>query len=41
MGLDMYLFSSPKIIGMDYEEVTLANTQMSKHQAEKDEIYEK
>jgi hypothetical protein len=41
MGLDMYLFSLPKINELDYGDVTLANAQMSKHQAEKDEIYEK
>src|SRR4051794_31057713 len=41
MGLDMYLFSLPKITGMDYDEIVSASAQMSKHKAEQNEIYEK
>jgi hypothetical protein len=41
MGLDMYLFSLPKIKGMDYDEIALANGQLSKRKAEQNETYEK
>lgn len=41
MGLDMYLFSLPKLEGMDFEEVLLANGQLRKHMKEQNEIYEK
>ncbi|MGZ4161803.1 MAG: hypothetical protein ACXVNF_13540 [Neobacillus sp.] len=37
----MYLFSAPKIEGMDLEEISLANARLSKYQAEQDEIYER
>ncbi|MBV7508449.1 hypothetical protein KW850_24850 [Bacillus sp. sid0103] len=41
MGLDMYLFSLPKITGMSYDEIVKASAEMGKHKAEQDEIYEK
>lgn len=41
MGLDMYLLSVPKIKGMDYEEILLANVHLGKHKAEQDETYER
>lgn len=41
MGLDMYLLSLPKIHGMDFEEIKLASAQLSKHEADQNEIYEK
>lgn len=41
MGLDMYLISLPKIEGMDFEEVLLANGRLSEHERNQTEIYEK
>jgi hypothetical protein len=41
MGLDMFLISLPKIEGMDYDEVQMANLHLSNLQTEQNEIYEK
>lgn len=41
MGLDMYLFSIPKINGMTLDSILLANIHLREHEAKKDEIYEK
>ncbi|WP_462411736.1 hypothetical protein [Neobacillus sp. Marseille-QA0830] len=41
MGLDMYLFSLPKISGMTYEEIKAADLNLSEHKANQDEVYQK
>ncbi|WP_342431693.1 hypothetical protein [Neobacillus sp. FSL H8-0543] len=41
MGLDMYLISLPKIEGMDYEEVHIANAYLHQHETEQNETYQK
>jgi hypothetical protein len=41
MGLDMYLFSAPKINGMELEEVLLASGRLSNLKEKKNEIYER
>lgn len=41
MGLDMYLFSAPKLEGMDLDDVFKVNSELSRLEKEQDEIYEK
>src|SRR4051812_12753116 len=41
MGLDMYLFSAPRINGMNLDQVLMASRQIGKNQKEQDEIFEK
>jgi hypothetical protein len=41
VGLDMNLFSLPKIEGMTLDEILLANIYLHEHEAKKNAIYEK
>jgi hypothetical protein len=41
MGLDMYLFSAPKIEGMELEEILLASAKLNVHSKENNEKFHK
>jgi hypothetical protein len=41
MGLDMYLFSLPKISGMDYDQIVLANRYLTEPENLQNEMYER
>jgi hypothetical protein len=41
MGLDMYLYSLPKVEGMDLDEILSANIHLREHEAEQSNVYEK